>query len=291
MRYLVLCILVVGAYVMFAVQTISGKQDAYIAEFRYSSGAPAGKTGAPGESAFSCTECHAGAVNDGRYQNILTVYDDGMEVMGYVPGEIYTVSLVLDNENVKEGFQATVLDNTNNEMAGTFLTSGSVGTQIITEMGRDYATHKSASSNAGNVSWDWEWQAPAVESGQVTFYVASNIANGNGTASGDAIYLSRHVIYSVLNTADEMMDHHSFKAGYHQATNAVHFQFNSMTVEPMFMKVVDLSGKSVFSSNMGHSSIGANKAKVQLPETIKNGMYVVQFFLGNKPMSTKISVD
>ena len=276
---------------MFAVQTVSGKLDAYIAEFRYSSGAPAGKTGAPGESAFSCTECHVGAVNDGTNQNTLTVYDGGIEVTGYVPGEIYTVSLVLTDENVKEGFQATVLDNSYNEMAGSFLTSGSVGTQIITEMGRDYATHKSASSNAGNPSWDWEWQAPAVESGQVTFYVASNIANGNGIASGDAIYLSQHVIYSVLGANEEMLDQHSFKAGYHQVTNTVHFHFNSMTVEPMFMKVVDISGKSVFSSHMGHSSIGANQDKVQLPKTIKNGMHVVQFFLGNKPMSSKIRVD
>ena len=115
MRYVVFCILVVGSYVMFAVQSVNGKLDTYNAGLRYSSGAPAGKTGAPGEGVLSCTECHAGSVNDGATQNILTVYDEGIEVTGYIPGEIYTVSLVLTDENVKEGFQATVLDNSYNE--------------------------------------------------------------------------------------------------------------------------------------------------------------------------------
>lgn len=291
MKYLVIFLFCIGAYVMFSIQSAHGKLESYNAGVLYSSGAPAGKTGAPGEGAFSCTECHAGGINDGTNQNILTVYDGGIEVSGYIPGQIYTVSLVLVDENVKEGFQSTVLDNTNNEMAGTFLTTGSVGTQIVSSLGRDYATHKSASSNAGNVSWDWEWQAPAIEAGQVTFYVASNIANGNGTASGDAIYLSQHVIYSVLSSDVDVVDLNQFKASYHGESQTIHIEFNSLSVESMYTKIVDLSGKQVFASSMGTSEIGSNKTKIQLSENLRKGMYVLQFFVGNKPMSTKFRVD
>jgi len=293
MKFLTVFILILGSFLIAALQSTSGKLAEYsVAYQKYSTGAPAGKTGAPGEGALSCTECHAGSVNDGSSQNILTVYDASLQVTtAYIPDEVYTVSLALVDEDVKEGFQATVLDNNYNNMAGTFLTSGSVGTQIVPYLGRDYATHKSASSNAGNVSWDWEWQAPAVESGPVTFYVASNIANGNGTASGDDIYLSQHVIYSILDVNTEQQEDLGFKAGYNSEVNALHIQFNSLSVENMFVKVVNLSGKSEHSSTIGNSKIGLNKQKVQLPETIKSGMYVVQFFLGNKAMSSKIYID
>ena len=290
-RYSTIAILFLVSLTLLAVQSVSGKWYMQKEIARYSSGSPAGKTGAPGEGAFSCTECHPGPINDGTSQNLLTVYDEGVEITSYMPGEVYTVSLVLVDENVKEGFQATVLDNNYDNMAGTFLTSGSVGTQIVSWLGRDYATHISASTNAGNVSWDWEWQAPATESGPVTFYVASNIANGNGTSTGDAIYLSQHVLNSVLSVDEATKEVVAFKSGYHGASNTLHMQFNALSSENMFVKLVDLSGKSVFSTRLGNSTIGHNKQVVRLPQAVPSGMYAVQFFLGNKPMTAKIVVD
>ena len=57
-----------------------------------SSGAGAGKTGAPGES--NCTACHSGSTQDGANENLLTVLDGGNPVFEYLPGQTYDQAAV-----------------------------------------------------------------------------------------------------------------------------------------------------------------------------------------------------
>jgi hypothetical protein len=47
----------------------------------------------------------------------------------------------------------------------------------------------------------------------------------------------------------------------------------------------------VITYNLGNAQIGENKEKVVLPEDLKNGIYVVNFFVNNKAMSTKIMIQ
>ena len=253
-----------------------------------SAGAPAGKTGAPGE--VNCTQCHVGTALDGSVLNQLNVLDGATPVVNYVPGQTYNVSLNLTSGDVKEGFQATVLDGSN-VMAGDFPGTGGVGTNVISGSGRDYATHTSSTNNEGNVFWAWTWNAPAVDMGTVTFYVATNIADGSGDFTGDMIYLSTHVFGSAAGLIEETADNANFTAGYAASNNKVIINFNSLSVGDMFFNLVDLNGKSVFTYKMGESSIGENSEAVVLPGEIKAGIYVVNFFVGNKAMSSKIMIQ
>ena len=250
-------------------------------------GSPVAKTGAPGEG--TCVQCHAGSVMAGANQNILKVLDGGNEVTAYMPGVTYQVSLSLATGNVKEGFGSTALL-TNNTAAGSVPNTGMIGTKVSTSGGRNYITHKSGSSNEGNISWDWDWIAPSTESGPVTFYVASNKANGNNLSSGDQIFVSQHVIQSVLGVEDETADEFQFNAGYSSSTNALTIQYAALTIENAFMSLVDLSGKTVFSRQLGNSKIGANKNTIPLNEYLKHGTYIVQFFLGNSAKTKKVII-
>ena len=253
-----------------------------------SAGAPTGKTGAPGES--NCTDCHVGTTQSGAGINNLTVLDGSTPVTNYTTGVTYNVSLNLTTGDVKEGFQATVLDGSN-VMAGSFPGTGGLGTAITSAGGRNYANHTATSNNEGNFAWVWEWNAPAVDMGSVTFYVATNIANGNGNNTGDVIYLSTHVIGSTAGLNEETADNTNFTAGYASANNKVIINFNSLSVGDMFFNLVDLNGKSVFTYKKGESSIGENSEAVVLPSEIKSGIYVVNFFVGNKAMSSKIMIQ
>ncbi len=256
---------------------------------KHAAGAQAGKTGAPNEQ--DCTQCHAGTVQDGIPQHTFNVLEGLNPVTNYVPGNIYTVSLQLNTHDVKEGFEATVLDVAADAMAGSFTGNNGIGTQIVSAGGVDYATHTSTSNSSTNQFWVWEWQAPATDVGPVKFYIASNKANGDAGTGGDIIYLSQYTI-GVNNSslAENANDEFGFTAGYSPEANKVFLNFNSLTVGNMYMNLVDLTGKSVFTYDLGESIIGENNEQIALPNDLDAGIYLVHFFVGNKAMSSQIMV-
>lgn len=276
---------------VFTVLSLQNANNAKFEKFRESTshknsaGADVANTGAPGEN--NCTQCHLGSVLAGANQNILKVMDGATEVFSYVPGTTYKVSLALATGNVNEGFGATVLENVGNTAAGSFPGSGLVGAQTSSSGGRFYATHTAASNSEGNVAWEWDWTAPATDEGAVTFYVATNKANGVGVA-GDEIYLSQHNFNSTLSLDESPVNNIQFKTGFNSKNNELMLSYVSLFKEKVYVNIVDLSGKSVFTKHLGDSNIGENKQIVELNENFKSGTYIVHFFLGNTSTSSKI---
>jgi|GEM_PF-6864056 len=157
---------------------------------RYAAGPPTGRTGAPMES--NCTECHSGSVNNTTTMNILTVKNSqGVTVTSYFPDSVYTVSFTLANAATRRGFQVVALRTSNNAQAGTMTASTPGGTQLNTASGRQYINHV-LSSVTSATGWTFQWTAPSTNVGDVRFYAASNLSNGNSSSSGDMIYLSQH---------------------------------------------------------------------------------------------------
>ena len=193
----------------------------------------------------------------------------------------------------KKGFQVTAL-NAANTMAGMFTAGANTQIKTSTIAGgqRKYATHKSSSNTSATQTWNWTWVAPTTNEGNVTFYVATNKANNNGNDNGDVIYLSQH-IFTVENGAkvEELKTENTFSAGYSSAKEAIFIEFSTLTIEPTSVNIVDLNGKSVFTKNLELSNTGLNKQWVALPKHIKEGIYVVHFFIGNKPYSATISIQ
>jgi len=253
-------------------------------------GAPVAKTGAPGESSLSCTQCHAGSINNGSTQNILEVSDGVSTITDYIPGQTYTVSLSLATGNVKEGFQATVLDIATNTMAGSFPGTGLVGSKIVSSGGRNYATHISSSTNEGNVSWDWDWIAPATDVGPVKFYIASNKANGNNLANGDQIFLSQHTFNSTVGFGEHEETDWNFKVFVDKNARNLKLKFSSLTQENVFIKMTGMKGETVLTKQVGLSNIGGNNYSIEIEKSISSGIYVVQLFVGNNVVSKKIQL-
>lgn len=262
---------------------------AFTKAHRQSGGAAAGTTGAPGESALACAQCHSGGTTDGTAENVLIVSDGANPVTEYIPGNVYTVSLGLASNPAKKGFQATALD-PSNTMAGNFTSLAGVN---VNGTARKYANHTSASNTSSTVAWQWTWTAPATNVGNVTFYVASNRANNNGNNQGDVIYLSQHVISVAANAGQAELEKNKndFKAFFNGNENALGLQFNSLNAGKVFVNLIDASGKSVFSHEIGEASIGSNSFSVKLPESVKNGVYFAHVFVHNTPMSAKVMIQ
>ncbi len=155
----------------------------------FSSGPPAGRTGAPSET--TCTACHAGnALNSGPGTLTIT----GLPA-NYSPNQEVAVTVTLRQANrARYGFQVTAIDD-QGRAAGELVVTDTPRTQRVTgNVGgnqRQYVEHNFAGVTPNGTdqnTWTFTWRAPAQSVGRVTFYVAGNAANGNNANSGDFIY-------------------------------------------------------------------------------------------------------
>jgi hypothetical protein len=252
------------------------------AHLKNGAGSPEGKTGAPGES--SCTSCHSGSAQSGAGENAFVLFNaSATPVTGYVPGQTYAVSVSMNSNPSKKGFQATALD-INGNMAGTFTAGLNTAINGTT---KKYANHKSTSNTAATTAWLWAWTAPSTNVGDVTFYLATNKANGNNNDNGDVIYLSQHIIGSTASV-QEAQYNSNLVVGVNTESNQIQVNFDALSVENLFLNIVDASGKSIFTKDLGTTSVGNNKHSVQIPSNLKHGVYFVHLFIGNKAIDKKI---
>lgn len=255
---------------------------------RHNSGAPTAKTGAPGET--NCTVCHLGSVQTGTNENQFLLTNSSGAVTHYLPNETYQIELSMASNPAKKGMQVTVL-NSSNQFVGSF-TPATGGVNFTMAGGRSYANHTAASTLATFPFWTWNWTAPATDEGPVTFYVATNLANANGQNSGDVIHLSNHTIGSTMSLKENSFSAvGEFNASFSPENSMIYLQYASLISGSNFVNIVDMTGKSVLNMKLGTSTIGTNKESIRVPDHLKNGAYIVQFFVDNYPMSQSVVIE
>jgi hypothetical protein len=168
--------------------------------FGRSTGAPAGRTGAP--PGDNCTGCHGGTPNTGPGSIKIEFPGGG----SYMPGNTYKVRVtVADPAGARWGFQVTARMGADKlTKAGNFAIDNATTTQFApgSAVG-EYVTHTAAGTSAGtsgSSTWEVSWTAPAAGSGLVTFYAAGNAANNSGTNQGDLIYMTSLAITEAADT-------------------------------------------------------------------------------------------
>ena len=141
-----------------------------------STGSPGGKTGSPSDVS-DCTGCHSNT-SIGSGATITT----NIPSTGYTPGTIYTITATINNSaSALNGFEVTSEENTNNTKTGTFFITNATQTQL-TNSGTA-VTHKPGGNS--NTTWDFDWEAPNIGTGDVTFYGAFIEAGYPAGNSGD----------------------------------------------------------------------------------------------------------
>ena len=164
-----------------------------------SSGPPNSHTNAPGES--NCTACHSdNPVNTGGGNVSISALP-----ANYLPNQQIPVTVTTSKEDaVIYGFQITALDGRGRPI-GTYTlpTQTPRETQIangfVGGIQRSYVQHTRdglAPSQFGSKSWTFTWTAPAQRAGKVSFYVAGNASNSDGSTSGDYIYTNSRATLS-----------------------------------------------------------------------------------------------
>ena len=174
-------------------------------------------------------------------------------------------------------------------MAGEF-SSGS-NTQLNVTATRDYINHTSASNTSATTSWNWSWTAPAANSGDVTFYVASNAANNNGGNSGDVIYLSQHVIgEQSTSSVNELLIPTLNTVSFIPEKDEIYISLNAIIQDEIHFSVVDLKGNVVYKRSLGTSALGLNTYNVAIPSDMNSGAFVVKLDVNNQQLTKLIQV-
>lgn len=159
-----------------------------------SGGPPINHAGAPGQG--NCTACHSGVVNSGPATRSL-VFDGNPGLTSYIPGQTYTAVLTINQSGRSVfGFQM-VARNASNSNAGSFIITNPNQTQISSA----HLQHTGggiSSTTPGTKSWSFSWTAPAAGTGTVSFYVATNAADGTGGTGGDQLYTN---VFSLTEAA------------------------------------------------------------------------------------------
>lgn len=247
------------------------------ADIENGGGAPAGRTGSPGDGA-NCTGCHSGAA-----QNVAGLITTDIPASGYIPGNSYTITgTISDPTRNKFGFQVSP-----QSLGGTKL-----GTLTVTDITRTqlvgsgkYVTHKSAGtagiSNAA--TWSFQWTAPAAGTGQVGFYGAFLAANANSSTSGDVVSLSSLMVNEDLTAGVEENPLAGLRVFPVPASDKLFFSFPAPLKNGITIRMFSLKGELVkeefFTNPPERISIDIS--------TLNAGMYLAQIASGTNKLSTR----
>lgn len=238
----------------------------------FSTGAPAAKTGSPGDEGSSCNSsyCHSGPAA-GSGENI------AISVQQPLDQGPYRISIEVSNtggmQYEKVGFQACVEDVFGNKIGEISLVD-----PIRTKFpngNSDYITHTftgtSPSDNFLHL-WEFDWTPPANFEGQeANVYVASILSNNNNQNTGD-VHVTNHYVFNVGVSIEEpgLFD---FSVYPNPAKDKIHISFSKKQQEDLVILLYDLKGSETV---LFDGKRDQNLESIVLPSHISSGLYTLE---------------
>jgi hypothetical protein len=256
-------------------------------------GGKEGKTGSPGENA--CNQCHnTNALNSGG--GSVTISSPNMPNWVYFPGITYTINVKVKKVGLGKfgfGFEALLPSGAN---GGLIQTANSVNAKSLsaTVLGnsRTNALHKTPNHfSQDSITFTFDWTAPAVGTGNITFYAAGNASNSGNNSSGDFIYTSNQLI-----TEGSSVDIQTLLASK-DLTIFPNPSSNSITINlpedlshaSTGVQIFDVKGALVHSQNLVNNS---NSKNISLDVAFLNdGVYFIHLENGNWQHHQKMMIS
>jgi len=227
--------------------------------FLRSSGSPGNLTGSPGDGYDDCTLCHD--TNPGNF-SLVTTINTNIPVTGYVLGQTYTINLTTSSTGASGwGFELTA-EKAGGTKVGVYNMTGATGSpKIITSGGS--VTH----SNDTFDTWSFNWTAPSVDEGDITFYAAVLAANGSGTGGDQVVTTSKVVSASTLSIDEK--NSLAFDIFPNPISNQLNIKLPN-EISDGSVEIFDFSGKSVFKSKVNRFENVLNL------NSLSSGMYIIK---------------
>lgn len=246
-----------------------------------STGAPAGRTGSPGDGGNTCSTvgCH-GATPQTTTINMFSV---GVPAAGYNPGQTYLVQVSFNGTFIK-GFQISP-QNQSGALLGELINTTTSGNQSTKLVGSGkYITHTIAQSQA-NASWTFQWRAPAAGTGAVTFYGA--FVNGrNQQLFTQSITVQENPAASIAETGKLKQ----FRMYPNPVNDRLTLSYSLERTEKVNIKVYDITGREALQLINEQQEAGEHQMSFDLKPQLNPGVYFVSVDAGGKRFSQKLLV-
>ncbi len=247
-----------------------------------------GRTGAPGDNAQTCAQCHTGAV--GSATATLKAFNDAgtSEVTRYIGGQTYTLRLTLSSAPTggAYGFQMLDLRKDNNNNVKGFVATQAPGIQLtpVAANGRTYAEQsQKLTSNIINV----KWKAPDTLTGAVTFYAVGNIVDGTGgSGPGDVVVTSTLELTRQTSSNNELAAKVQMSVSPNPASEQISINLASEVSKNLQVRVTDIAGRIVLTQNW-QIGTGDNQRTLNV-QSLAKGAYMVQLVDNQNVISKKI---
>jgi len=210
--------------------------------------------GSPGANKTSCGDagCHTGGATNSTIIDSVIVRDKSTNavVESYVPGKTYAISINAHNSNLlgKFGYQALIL-NSSNGNAGT-LTATQANTAVKTANSFKVVEHTATLTGSAILRAEFEWTAPAAQTGSVTIYGMINAVNNNNQNTGDQVSpQATKVLAENLNVSD-IDNAISLKAYPNPMHNQLKLDIENASAGTYNISAYDLMGRVVYNSEL-----------------------------------------
>lgn len=245
----------------------------FVASVKYSGGPPEGYTGSPADGK-NCSACHASSP-----KTLSDAITTNIPPGGYVPGDTYSVTVsIVDSNAMQFGFQLSPQDLSGNLLGELISTSNE--TQVTSS--KKYIEH-TFTGTLGSISrsWSFQWVAPPAGTGDVTFYAAINAANGNGSTTGDQVYLTNLTVSEMVTAIESSLPTHS-KVRITILPGTTWLRVSS-SISLNRIEVYTIDGRNVYVQDIGSN----REVLLQLPESLRNQFLLVKIFLKDSNVVVK----
>lgn len=188
----------------------------------------------------------------------------------------YYLSVGLTNTAQKYGFELSALT-ASNQQAGSF-TVNNTNVTSTTLNNIQYVSHKNASAAK---AWIFKWTAPATISGPITFYIASNFANGDASENNDVIYKRAISINGGSVGISTPNSLNSFTVFPNPANEKITLSYSLLNSEYVSAQIMNSEGKVVKNLFAEKQAIGIVENSFNIAE-LAAGKYYVHINAGGK---------
>ncbi len=240
----------------------------------------------------NCSGCHSGTVNSGGSLKIEVKDAKGVLVSSYDFNKLYTVNVTVARTGISTfGFDAEVVTK-NNTDAGIITSLDT--TKIITLQGdrSTNMTHFIPGKTMDSHTFSFQWKTPAADSGIVTIYAAGLAGNGNGKNTGDYTYTNVKTLKPVSTSINEYKKEISSISIYpNPISTAFNLSYILKNQGNLTLNLYSLNGQKVAELATEHRFSGFQEERITIPESVENGIYLVQMNLENSTVYQKIIIN
>lgn len=248
----------------------------------YGSGAPAGKTGSPGDGGMSCNSayCHSGP----------EATDETIVISSYEIGNrLFQITVEAKSSTPfqyqKAGFQACIEDGDGDKI-GELATISSTTTKIVEQ---NYITHKGSGTAPSNEVfgshhlWSFYWTAPEDFTGEAFVYAASMLTNANGEITGDVHVEGSYTID--VGLGQEELEALKMNVYPNPATEYIEIDVSGFVGEALLVELIDMKGsvKTLYDRLLEKDHI-----KYRIPPSQAEGIYLVNLTSSKANLSKSI---